>query len=202
MQDIFQTIWKENQYYVMGKNKQKYEEIMELMRDQRFEEVYLSLKDLYENKDEDDDDDDLDNYKEAAQEIWNFFKNKERDNSHFFASLNNQNENLRLLWKLNLEYEPVYLLNSRIFMKEPVWDKAWIIKSNKIKLYIWQNDKIFKIKIPEKLVEKVRNTQNIEDYTAKELDLMRKALFVFTVDGTEIFNPKIAFAFNNGLELE
>jgi hypothetical protein len=198
MIEVYQTIWAEIRYVVLAKNKQLYLEIVELMKNEDFVTAYDKIKIVMTQES-----DGFENYKEAAQEIWNHFKNKERDNSHFFASLNNTNENMRLLWTLNLQYQPVYLLNCRIFFMDTYWNRAWIIKNNKIRLFQWDGAKYYRLKLPEELLENIRKFKaNLEKYENENKDLMRKAMFLVKVDGQELFNPKIAFAFSNGLELE
>lgn len=200
MVEVYQTIWAENRYAILARDKQKYDDIAELFREERFVEAYPIMKEAMESDEYDLDD--MDHYKESAQEIWNHFKNKERDNSHFFATLNNQNENLRLLWALNVHYEPVYLLNSRIFMKNPMWNKAWVIKSNKMRLFLWEGEKYFRLRLTDEMIEKVRKVHVLEEYTKDEQVLLEKALGVLRVDKHVLFNPKIRFALNNGLEVE
>jgi hypothetical protein len=200
MTEVYQTIWAENRYSILARDKQKYEEILELFRNERYIEAFPIMKSVMES--EEYDLDDLDHYKEAAQEIWNHFKNKERDNSHFFATLNNQNENLRLLWALNITYAPVYLLNSRIFFKNPVWNKAWVIKNNKMRLFLWEGEKYFRLRLSDELTAKLRKSHTLEEYSKKELDLLDKAIGRIHVDKNVLFNPKIKFALTNGLELE
>lgn len=195
MIEVYQTIWAEVKYLVLAKNKLRYEEINELMKEENFSIAYKLIEEAVRS------DEEFDNYKEAAQEIWSHFKNKERDNSHFFATLNNQNENLRLLWGLNVQYEPVYLLNCRIFMKDSLWNKAWVIKNNKIRLFLWENEKYFRLKLPEDLMKKVAKKTEINDYSNDEKELLKKALILIEVNDSFVINPKITFAINNGLEV-
>jgi hypothetical protein len=195
MIEVYQTVWAEVKYLVLAKNKMRYEEINELMKEENFSIAFKLIDEVVKS------DAELDNYKEAAQEIWGHFKNKERDNSHFFATLNNQNENLRLLWGLNVQYEPVYLLNCRIFLKDSLWNKAWVIKNNRIRLFLWEEDKYFRLKLPEDLMKKVAHQTKIEEYSKKEKDLLGKALILVSVDDEVVVNPKIMFAIHSGLEI-
>ena len=196
MREIYQTIWAENKYLILAQNKAIYEEMAELVKEERYEELYPLLKENIKV------DDEFDNYKEAAQEIWGHFKNKERDNSHFFASLNNQNENLRLLWGLCLTYTPVYLLNCRIFMNETHWNKAWVIKNNKMRLFYWDGVKYFRLRLPAELMLKVCRRTELEKYSTDEVTLLEKGLIVVRVDNKLVLSPKIAYALDSGLEIE
>ena len=197
MREIYQTIWAENKYLILAVNKQVYEEISELVKDEKYEDIYPLLKEHVNY-----DDDEFDNYKESAQEIWGHFKNKERDNSHFFATLNNQNENLRLLWGLCKTYMPVYLLNCRIFISTTHWNKAWVIKNNKMRLFYWDGERYFRLRLPEELLARVCQKTELDEYTDSEIELLEKGLVVITVDGTKLINPKITYALDSGLEIE
>lgn len=200
MIEVYQTIWAENRYAILARDKQKYEECFELVKDEQFVEAYPIMKEVMES--DEFDIDDFDYYKEAAQEVWNHFKNKERDNSHFFATLNNQNENLRLLWNLNIFYQPVYLLNSRLFFKTTTWNRAWVIKNNKIRLFQWTGGTYNRLKLTDEMTEKIRHEHSLDAYTDDEKKLLRQAVTIVNVDHKEHFNPKLIFAIENGLEIE
>ena len=196
MREIYQTIWAENKFLILAKNKQAYQELSELVKEEKYDELYPLLKEHVES------DEYLDNYKDAAQEIWAHFKNKERDNSHFFATLNNQNENLRLLWSLTNIYLPVYLLNCRIFMKRTNWNKAWVIKNNKMRLFYWDGTKYYRLKLPADILQRICNRASLDDYSDTEKELLEKGLVAVEVDGKLLMNPKIEYALQSGLEIE